>query len=69
MTPEQLEERIRDYSAQIERLQRLRDATSNANLALGYRVRQQRFAREVARLVAMRTPETVARMEKERGLA
>lgn len=62
MTPEQLEERIRYCNTQVERLQQMRDATGNTNLALGYRIRQQRLAREVAALVAMRTPETVARI-------
>lgn len=68
MSPEQIEARIQELNADIERLQGMRDATANESLSYGYRVRQQRMANEVKRLVAMRSPATVARMERERGL-
>lgn len=69
MSPDEIEDRIQALNTDIARLQFMRDATSNVNLAYGYRIRQQRLAKEVRRLVAMRSPETVRRMERERGLA
>lgn len=69
MSPSEIEIRIQELNAYIERLQFMRDATADENLAYEYRVRPQLMAQEVKRLVAMRSPETVARMERERGLA
>lgn len=56
-TPEQLEDAIRAAGALVEKF-------NNAGQAQKARDAFQ----EVRRLVAMRTPETVERMERERGL-
>lgn len=72
MNPQELEDRIRaasggvtvnhNHSRECERVG-LRKA------AAFYRENARSCSAEVARLVAMRTPETVARMEHERNLA
>ncbi len=69
MTPSELEAAIRERQERIEQLQLMREATNDPNLAYGYSITQRRLASEVAVLVGQRTPETVARMERERGLA
>lgn len=68
MTQNELEAAIRERQDRIEQLQLMRETTTNPNLAYGYGITQRRLAREVAELVGQRTPETVARMERERGL-
>lgn len=71
MTPDQLEQAISKRGSDVLMWQEAADA---ANAAGNYSWQQQciRKAREaaadVARLVGMRTPETVGRMERERGL-
>lgn len=57
-TPEELEAAIRAAGAMVEKHQ-------NA----GHRAKAQEAFAEVRRLVTLRTPETVERMERERGLA
>lgn len=72
MTPEQLEQTISKRGSDVLMWQEAADA---ANASGNYLWQQQciRKAREaaadVARLVGMRTPETVLAMERERGLA
>jgi hypothetical protein len=67
VTPQDLEKLITVYQHDVQTFGGLaREAQQTAD-------RYRNFAREsaaaVARLVAQRTPETVARMEQERGLA
>lgn len=57
-TPEQLEEAIVATAASVERLYLAGDVVGACDAS-----------KRVAELVAMRSPETVAAMEKERGLA
>lgn len=57
-TPEELETAIRAAGAQVE-------AHQNA----GHRQKAREAFDEVRRLVALRSPETVAQMEMERGLS
>lgn len=72
MNPDQLEQTITRRGSDVLMWQEAADA---ANAAGNYGWQQQciRKAREaaadVARLVGMRTAETVKRMERERGLA
>lgn len=66
MTDEQLERRIEAHNFRIAALMSL--CESQPDRRGEYRARARGLARQVARLVAMRSPSTVAAMERARGL-
>lgn len=71
MTPSELEEQIQAQSAAVESWYRRAQSAEQAGMgdfAIGYRRKARDAAAEVGRLVAMRSPATVRRMERERGL-
>lgn len=68
MTPEQIEQTIRQRSDAVLHYQRLADESQDLMERGRPRDEARRAAADVARLVGMRTPETVKRMERERGL-
>lgn len=71
MTPAELEQAIQAECAAVnnwyERA-RVAEGAGMGDFAISYRQKARDAAAEVARLVAMRSPETVARLERERGL-
>lgn len=72
MSPTELEQRIAAINKQIEVHQQYAEmlaSAGEAKLAANAKAQAQAMAAEVARLVGMRTPRTVARMEAERGLS
>ena len=64
----ELEDLITSRSGDVLRLKAKADAAM-PDMAKVWRDEARRAAQDVARLVARRSPETVARMERERGLA
>lgn len=68
MTPEQIEQAIRQRSDAVLHYQRLADESQDLMERGRLRDEARRAAADVARLVGMRTPETVLAMERDRGL-
>ena len=68
MTPEALEKIIQARSADVLVYQSEADRETNPNARESWRKAARRAAADVADLVAMRSLETVKRMEAERGL-
>ena len=64
----ELEDLITTRSGDVLRLKAKADAAM-PEMAKVWRDEARRAASDVGRLVALRTPETVARMEAERGLS
>ena len=64
----ELEDLITSRSGDVLRFQAKADAAM-PEMAKVWRDEARRAASDVARLVALRTPETVVRMEAERGLS
>lgn len=69
MTSEQLETQIMARSGDVLRLQAKADAALCSMEKAAWRDEARRAAADVAKLSAMRSPETVQAMEKARGLA
>lgn len=65
----ELEDLIVSRSGDVLRYQAKADQAADALDKGVWRDESRRAAADVARLVALRTPETVAAMEQERGLA
>ena len=63
-----LEDLITSRSGDVLRLKAKADAAM-PDMAKVWRDESRRAAADVARLVALRTPEVVAQMERERGLS
>lgn len=63
-----LETAIQRRGQDVLTYQRMADESKDAIKRGQWRDEARRAAQDVARLVAMRSPETVARMERERGL-
>ena len=66
---EELETAIQRRGQDVLTYQRMADESQDAIKRGQWRDEARRAAQDVARLVARRSPETVARMECERGLA
>lgn len=64
-----LETAIQRRGQDVLTYQRMADESKDAIKRGQWRDEARRAAQDVARLVARRSPETVARMERERGLA
>lgn len=69
MNPENLENLISTQSANVLYFQAKADCATCAIQKGEWRDEARRAANEVAHMVSLRSPETVARMESERGLA
>lgn len=69
MNPDQLEELIARRSDAVKRCNANSEASSTPEQRALWRDEARTAARDVALLVALRSPETVARMERERGLS
>ena len=65
----ELEDLITSRSGDVLRLKAKADDAAMPEMAKVWRDESRRAAADVARLVALRTPEVVAQMERERGLS
>jgi len=68
MSPEDLEDVITQRCADVQRFNDNADKAPSAADSKLWKVEAHRAAKSVAWLVSLRAPETVARMERERGL-
>ena len=69
MNTNDLETAIQRRGQDVLTYQRMADESKDAIKRGQWRDEARRAAQDVARMVARRSPETVARMERERGLA